>query len=52
MPKFAYALIKAVNHHATAVGMHINASKTKVMLALIPGEQRHAVLLDALGGCL
>ncbi len=26
--------------------MRINASKTKVMSALIPGEQREAVLLD------
>ncbi len=26
--------------------MRINASKTKVMSALIPGEQRQAVLLD------
>ncbi len=26
--------------------MRINASKTKVMLALIPGEQRQVVLLD------
>ncbi len=38
-------LLEAVNRHA-AVGMHINASKTKVMSALIPGEQRQAVLLD------
>ncbi len=29
-----------------AVGMGITASKTKVMSALIPGEQRQAVLLD------
>ncbi len=27
-------------------GLRINASKTKVMSALIPGEQRQAVLLD------
>ncbi len=33
-------LLDAVNRHATAVGMCINASKTKVMSALIPGEQR------------
>ncbi len=39
-------LFKAVNRHAAAVGMRINASKTKVMSALIPGEQRQAVLLD------
>ncbi len=32
--------------HATTVGMRINASKTKVMSALIPGEQRQAVLFD------
>ncbi len=39
-------LLEAVNRYATAVGMRINASKTKVMSALIPGEQRQAVLLD------
>ncbi len=32
-------LLKTVNRHAAAVGMTINASKTKVMSALIPGEQ-------------
>ncbi len=37
-------LLEAVNRHTAAVGMRINASKTKVMLALIPGEQRQAVL--------
>ncbi len=36
--------LAAVNHHA--VGMRINASKTKAMSALIPGEQRQAVLLN------
>ncbi len=39
-------LTEAVNRHATAVGMRINAAKTKVMSALIPGEQRQAVLFD------
>ncbi len=39
-------LLEAVYRHASAVGMRINASKTKVMSALIPGEQRQAVLLD------
>ncbi len=39
-------LLDAVNGHAVEVGMRINASKTKVMSALIPGEQRQAVLLD------
>ncbi len=39
-------LLEAANRHAAAVGMRINASKTKVMSALIPGEQRQAVLLD------
>ncbi len=29
-----------------AVGMRFNASNTKVMPALIPGQQRQAVLLD------
>ncbi len=33
-------LVEAVNRHAAAVGMRINASKTKVMSTLIPGEQR------------
>ncbi len=37
-------LLEAVNSHAVAVGMCINASK--VMSALIPGAQRHAALLD------
>ncbi len=39
-------LLEAVNCHVAAVGMRSNASKTKVMPALIPGEQRQAVLLD------
>ncbi len=39
-------LLEAVNRHTAAVGMCINASKTKVMLALIPGEQCQVVLLD------
>ncbi len=39
-------LLEAANRHAAAVGMRINASKTKVMSALIPGEQRQAILLD------
>ncbi len=39
-------LLEAVNRHAATVDMRINASKTKVMSALIPGEQRQAVLLD------
>ncbi len=39
-------LLEAVNHHTAAAGMRINALKTKVMSALIPGEQRQAVLLD------
>ncbi len=39
-------LLEAINRHATAVGMRINTSKTEVMSALIPGEQRQAVLLD------
>ncbi len=39
-------LLDAVNRHAAAVGMRINASKTKVMSALFPDEQRQAVLLD------
>ncbi len=40
-------LLEALNHHATVVGISINASKTKVMSAIIPIEQRQAVLLDA-----
>ncbi len=39
-------LLEAVSHHATTVSMCINAPKTKVMSALIPGAQRQAVLLD------
>ncbi len=39
-------LLEAVNRHAAAVSMCINASKTKVMSALIIDEQRQAVLLD------
>ncbi len=39
-------LLEDVNRHAATVGMRINASKTKVMSALISGEQRQAVLLD------
>ncbi len=39
-------LIDAVNRHAAAVGMRINASKTKVMSALVRDEHRQAVLLD------
>ncbi len=39
-------LTEAINRHATAVGMRINATKTKMMSALIPGEQRQAVLFD------
>ncbi len=35
-------LLETVNRHAPAVGMRINASKTKVIKALIPGEQRQA----------
>ncbi len=38
--------LEAVRRHAAAVGIHIHASKIKVISALIPGEQRHAVLLD------
>ncbi len=34
-------LLETVN-----ISMHINASKTKVMSALIPGEQHQAVLLE------
>ncbi len=39
-------LLEAVNRHVAAVGMRINASKTQVMSALIPGEQLQAVLID------
>ncbi len=39
-------LLEAVNRLAAAAGMRITASKTKVMSALIPGEQRQAVLLN------
>ncbi len=39
-------LLEAINIYPAAVGTLSNASKTKVMSALIPGEQRQAVLLD------
>ncbi len=39
-------LLEAVNRHTATVGMRINVSKTKVMSALLPGEQRQVVLLD------
>ncbi len=42
---YAEKIDDPVNRHAAAVGMYINASKTN-MSALIPGEQRQAVLLD------
>ncbi len=38
-------LLDADTRHAAAVGMRINASKTKVMSAFIPDEQRQAVRL-------
>ncbi len=40
------SLFEAVNGPASAVGMRVNASKTKVMSAPVPDEQRQAVLLD------
>ncbi len=39
-------LFEAGNHHATAVGKRINVSKTKVMSAFMPGEQRQTVFHD------
>ncbi len=39
-------LLEAVNHHAAAVGMLINVSKTRTMSALFPGEQPLAIRLD------
>ncbi len=38
--------LEAVNRYVAAVGVRINASKTKVMSAVFHGEQRQAVLLD------
>ncbi len=38
-------LLEDVICHAAAAGMRINASKTKVMSALVPDEQHQAVLL-------
>ncbi len=38
--------LEAVSYHAATVGMDSNATKTKVMSALTPDEQRQAVLLD------
>ncbi len=43
---YTQGLLKAVDRHAAIIDMCINASKAKVMSALIPGEQRQAVLLD------
>ncbi len=42
-------LLEAVNCHAAAVGMRIYASKTKVMSALIPGEQRSMFVTNGQG---
>ncbi len=39
-------LLQAADRHAAIIGMCINASKAKVMSALIPGEQRQVGLLD------
>ncbi len=39
-------ILEAVKRHAATVGARSNASKTKVMPALNPGEQRQTVLLD------
>ncbi len=39
-------LLEAVNHHAIAAGIRINASKAKVMSALIPNEQLQVVASD------
>ncbi len=39
-------LFEAVNRHAAVFGMHINALKIKVMSALLPDEQRQAILHD------
>ncbi len=38
-------LFEAVNRHATALDMRINASNTKMMSTLIPGEQRQPGLI-------
>ncbi len=42
--KKMHCLLEAVNRHAAAVGVRINASKIKMMSALIPGEQRQTIL--------
>ncbi len=39
-------LLEAVNRHVAAVGLRINASKTKVMPAVIHSEQRQTILLE------
>ncbi len=39
-------LLGAANRNTAAVDMRISASRTKVRSAIIPGEQRQAVLLD------
>ncbi len=39
-------LLDVVSRHAAAVGVRINASKTKVISSLIFNKQRQAILLD------
>ncbi len=39
-------MLEAANRHAAAVGMRINASKSKVVSTLVPGEHGQAVILD------
>ncbi len=39
-------MLEAANRHATAIGMCINASKSKVVSTLVPGEHGQAVILD------
>ncbi len=39
-------LFEAANRHVAAVSIHNNATKTKVMSALIPGEQPQVILVD------
>ncbi len=38
------SLLEVINRHAAAVGMRIDASKTKALSAIVPGEQRQAVV--------
>ncbi len=45
-------LLEAGNQPVTATSTRISAMKTKVMSALIPGEQHQTVLLEVTSSCV